>query len=301
MRRIFLWILMPVILVTAYHSAKAPEAETPLPNIPDTSGPIETSIIVIPETVRQGEPVRIVIENIGTSTVESLRFNSKSLDVFTHEDKPSALVGIDLKATPGTYPIKLALSDGRRIEKDLVVGKRQIVTAPLGIPDNLGGNTPEAAQNLVTTLAEENAILAAVPTEKRKLWDGEFEYPLKGKIVVTDEYGYTRSTVNTSVSHKGTDFRATPGAPVYAMNSGKVVLAREFRNYGYTIVIDHGFGVQTLYMHLSVLEVREGDKVIRGQLIAKSGKTGYAEFPHLHISIKIGGVSIDPLKFLELF
>ncbi|MBX4195583.1 M23 family metallopeptidase [Candidatus Parcubacteria bacterium] len=286
-----------VALAVGHKPATAPENTAP--NVPDTEIQ-EVKISILPETILQGDPAEVVVENIGTSTIKSLTFQGKPLGVFTYNDKPTALIGIDLKMPVGVYPLFLSLSDGRTLRKNLIISKRQIVTAPLGIPESLGGNTPEAANNLIATLAEENAIINSVPSENALLWSGPFRFPLE-KVEITDVYGYTRSTVNTTISHKGTDFRAAVGTPVYAMNSGKARLVREFRNYGKTIIIDHGFGLQTIYMHLSEVSIEEGQNVSKGQSIGKSGQTGYAEFPHLHISVKISGISIDPMKFMALF
>ena len=85
------------------------------------------------------------------------------------------------------------------------------------------------------------------------------------------------------------------------MNRGVVRLSKKFTVYGNTVIIDHGNGVMTLYMHLSKRLVKEGSLVEQGQTIGKSGMTGYAEHPHLHISVRINNTSIDPLEFLKLF
>lgn len=296
-------IAIAVALAVQHKQAMAPQSRAP--EVPDT-GTVEEArevgISIQPAAIEQGDPAMVVIKNVGdVSTIRSIIWNGKRLGVFQYNDKPTALVGVDLKMATGVYPLTLTLSDGRIVKKDLVVRKRSIATAPLGIPDQLGGNTPEAEKELLATLAKENAILAAIPTEEKMFWSGEFEFPLKGSIVITDPYGYTRLTGASTISHKGTDFRAAVGTPVYAMNSGVVRLSRNFTDYGGTIVIDHGFGLQTLYMHLSELGVKIGDKVEKGNFIGKSGQTGYAEAPHLHISIKINGISIDPMKFMSLF
>ncbi|MFA6095419.1 MAG: M23 family metallopeptidase, partial [Candidatus Paceibacterota bacterium] len=68
-----------------------------------------------------------------------------------------------------------------------------------------------------------------------------------------------------------------------------------------TIVVDHGLGLMTFYMHLSKIFVNEGELVLPGQVIGLSGDTGYAERPHLHLTVRIGGVSIDPVRFMGLF
>jgi murein DD-endopeptidase MepM/ murein hydrolase activator NlpD len=119
------------------------------------------------------------------------------------------------------------------------------------------------------------------------------------EVFLTDEYGYSRKTGAYTISHKGTDYRAKIGDDVMAISDGKVVLAEEFPTYGKSVVVDHGYGLQSLYMHLSEIRVRVGEDVVKGQVIASSGESGYAEFPHLHLSVRINGTSIDPYFFIE--
>jgi murein DD-endopeptidase MepM/ murein hydrolase activator NlpD len=259
----------------------------------------EISVSVIPDKIEQGDPALIVVN--GTTTIKSLKFNGKTLKTFVHDGKTSALIGFDLRGSFGTFPIELELSDGTEVERKFAVEKRFIATAPLGIPEKLGGDTPEAEKTLINTLVEEGRLISAIPTSPEKLWEGEFALPLKGEIVITDTYGYSRQTGGSSISHKGTDFRAKVGTPVYAMNSGVVRFTRNLRNYGNTVILDHGLGLHTVYMHLSKIEVKEGERVEKGDLIAYSGDTGYVLGPHLHLTVRINGISIDPEKFMKLF
>lgn len=307
----WLWLAIPVIIIGAYMNREtlAPqEAAVAVPNTGTDTAPLATStsptsspgISIAPAHILQGDPVEIEVHGVATSSLKLLTYNGKRLAVFDDAGTPSAAVGIDLNAKTGSYPIVATLANGSTLEANLVIGVREKPEAPLGIPDSLGGNTPEAATNLVNQLARDNAVLNSVPTVAEKLWEGRFIYPVTNPVV-TDVYGYTRDTVNTSISHKGTDFHAPPGTPVMAMNSGVVRVAQSFTAYGNTVIIDHGYGIQTLYMHMSELDVEAGDRVEKGQIIGKSGETGYAEGPHLHISVKINSISIDPEKFLKLF
>jgi murein DD-endopeptidase MepM/ murein hydrolase activator NlpD len=91
------------------------------------------------------------------------------------------------------------------------------------------------------------------------------------------------------------------GTPLYAMNSGTVRFTQNLRNYGNTIIIDHGLGLHTVYMHLSEIGVSLGQEVSKGQMIGRTGDTGYVIGPHLHLTIRINGISIDPERFMELF
>lgn len=310
--KILLWLVLPIAFLTLYfavpQSKNQPEAvsESSVPTekestTPPTLKPIALSIT--PATVIQGEPVLITIDGIPSiSDVQSLTLDDKPMAVFVDEGKIATLIGIDLHRTPGSHPIILTLADGRVIEGKLEISERTMATTEFDIPEQLGGNTPQAEQELTNTLSRDTEILNAITTtmSPEKLWNGRFRLPLAGSPTVTDVYGYSRQTGSVNLSHNGTDFRAPIGTPVYAMNSGTIVFAGSFRNYGNTVIIDHGLGLMTMYMHLSEINVELGNTVKQGDIIAESGNTGYSLGPHLHLSVRIGGFSIDPEKFLEL-
>lgn len=205
-----LLILIPLLILAVCLSR--PDE---LPAVEEPVEPVrEVSLIILPSTVIQGEPVLVVVNDLGTSTIKALTFNGKVVSVFQHESKPSALIGLDLRMTTGTYPLVLTLEDGRKFGKELLVGKRAVVEAPLGIPETLGGNTPASEQELLNTLAQEGAIINSIPTALSKLWNGTFRLPLNPPLVVTDTYGYSRVTGASTLAHKGTDYRAKVGTPV---------------------------------------------------------------------------------------
>lgn len=261
----------------------------------------EKNLKIIPAQVIQGEPMMVVIEGMkDISAVKKITFDGQSVGVFLYQNKPTSLIGIDLRKKAGNYDLIAQFSDGQSIKKIVSVGAREKIEAPLGIPQKLGGDTKESQDKLVNTLAKENKSLANIRTGKKAFWTEKFIYPLS-QIVVTDNYGYSRKTGEYSLAHKGTDFRAKEGAPVTAMNRGVVRIARTYRNYGKVIVIDHGLGLMTFYLHLSKMNINEGELAKRGKVIGLSGQTGYALSPHLHLSIRINNNSIDPVKFMELF
>lgn len=253
-----------------------------------------------PQLLIQGDPVMVQIIGVPKSSVKGISFGGKALKVLNYSGKPTAFSAIDLSGRTGTTTIKARLSDGEILLEDVIVFPRQKSEATLGIPEKLGGDTASSQKTLVDTLAAENAELAALHTGTKAFWTMPFGYPVENPVV-TDTYGYTRLTGSYSISHKGTDYRAPIGTPVLAMNRGVVRLAKTFRNYGNAIVIDHGLGLMTLYMHLSKLKVKEGELVTKGQAIGLSGDSGYAAKPHLHLSVRINGVSIDPEVFMSFF
>ena len=96
------------------------------------------------------------------------------------------------------------------------------------------------------------------------------------------------------------DFRVPSGTPVAAMNDGTVLLARPLFYEGNFVVIDHGQGLLTLYLHLSEFKVKEGERLKRGQQIGLSGGTGRATGPHLHVAVRWQGMYLDPARLMQL-
>ena len=256
--------------------------------------------VFTPESVMQGEPFMLTVKGTDIRDVKKLTFDGKRIPVFVHNGKPTALVGVDLSARAGKHNVRLETLDLDRVDGVVLVQERKKITAPLGIPAKLGGNTKVAQENLVTVLSKENGVLARVKMTDPALFKEAFSAPLEN-MFVTDAYGYLRETGSYSIPHKGTDFRASLGTQVKAINDGVVRLSRDFTVYGKTVAIDHGGGVVSFSMHLSKLAVKEGQKVVKGDIIALSGDSGYAEKPHLHLSVRLSGVSVDPMKFFALF
>jgi len=111
-------------------------------------------------------------------------------------------------------------------------------------------------------------------------------------------YIYKGKKVDQQV-HLGFDLAVSAHTPVVAANDGKVVWAAPLGIYGNCIVVDHGYGLQSIYGHLSELGVKEGDMVKRGQTMGKSGSTGLAAGDHLHFSMQIDGVQVNPVEWWD--
>ena len=148
-----------------------------------------------------------------------------------------------------------------------------------------------------TTLREPTATVKAVGTkEKPKTAStGSYRWPITGTI--TSYFG-TRYIFGSYSYHSGLDIAAYTGAPIYAADGGTVTFSGYSGSYGYLVVITHDNGAQTYYGHNSSLLVSVGDKVYKGQQIAKAGSTGRSTGPHCHFEIRINGTAVNPLSYL---
>jgi murein DD-endopeptidase MepM/ murein hydrolase activator NlpD len=101
----------------------------------------------------------------------------------------------------------------------------------------------------------------------------------------------------TPTFHYGMDFSAKIGTEIYATGNGTVIYSNVKQNYGNCIIIDHGFGYQTLYAHMSKYGARVGQKVVRGEIIGFVGSTGKSTGPHLHYEVIVRGKHDNPAKY----
>ena len=156
---------------------------------------------------------------------------------------------------------------------------------------------------------EIKALEAAVLEEKKKLlanngtaisYDGGvFKFPLASYTRVSDEYGYrTDPFLGTQSFHNGIDFAAPAGTAIYAAYDGQVAAATYNASMGNYVMIDHGDGLYTIYMHASALYVNKGDMVVRGETIAAVGTTGRSTGNHLHFSVRLNGSYVSPWGYL---
>jgi murein DD-endopeptidase MepM/ murein hydrolase activator NlpD len=148
----------------------------------------------------------------------------------------------------------------------------------------------------------EKIVALAKQTAPEMLWKGPFiplgNAKVESKFADHRTYYYEKKEVDQQV-HLGFDLAVTKQIPVLAGNNGKVVYADFLGIYGNCIVIDHGMGVQSLYGHLSSIDVKPGDAVTRSQQIGRSGMTGLAAGDHLHFAILLQGNPVNPVEWWD--
>jgi murein DD-endopeptidase MepM/ murein hydrolase activator NlpD len=218
-----------------------------------------------------------------------------------------ALAGVNLETGPGTYALELAgeTKAGKSSSTKLSFSHKFIVTranypkieVKLSVEGKFTEPTPEQQKQIQDAQEIKKEYLNRV-TPKRE-WSGQFTAPVNAAI--SDVFGSQRVfNGKTSSPHLGLDFRVPSGTPIAALNDGTVILARPLYFEGNFVVLDHGQGLLTLYLHLSEFKVHEGDQVKRGQEIGLSGGTGRATGPHLHVAVRWQGTYLDPARLLAL-
>jgi murein DD-endopeptidase MepM/ murein hydrolase activator NlpD len=215
-----------------------------------------------------------------------------------------ALAGVSFETAPGSYSLDLT-GDRAENRASLTFSRKLAVTAAkypkikvsLSVDQKFTEPTPEQLKEIDESKKVKEDYLNRVSPDRE--WSGKFSAPADAAI--SDVFGSERIfNGKTSSPHQGLDFRVPTGTPVAAMNDGTVLLARPLYYEGNFIVIDHGQGLLTLYLHLSEFKVKEGDVVKRGQEIGLSGGTGRATGPHLHVAVRWQGTYLDPARLIQL-
>ncbi|MCL2813775.1 MAG: peptidoglycan DD-metalloendopeptidase family protein [Oscillospiraceae bacterium] len=157
----------------------------------------------------------------------------------------------------------------------------------------------EESANLLAEINRASKELKALQQSQSKYIGGNFKYPVTPKYPanpISSGFGTRKSPITgRTESHNGIDIPAAYGSPIWAANDGVVLIATYSSSYGNYIVIDHGGGISTLYAHASSLNKKVNDKVMKGDVIAYVGSTGWSTGSHLHFSYMEKGIFKNPL------
>ncbi len=211
------------------------------------------------------------------------------------------LAGASLETKPGAYPIQLRAETvtGQTIayQQKIRVQHQRYPRVMLNVPGRYTAPSPEDLREIEQDKEVKTLVFQTVSPERE--WEGSFARPVEAET--SGVFGVQR-VFNGSVqsTHQGLDFRVPTGTPVAAVNGGRVLLARLLFFEGNCVVIDHGQGLLTLYLHLSKIVVKDGDAVKTGQEIGLSGGTGRATGPHLHLAVRWQGTYLNPAVLLSL-
>lgn len=261
---------------------------------------------VIPEVnfsateILQGDFFSVRLRNIqeGDEIICSTDLAINTPLFYSYSDDRLAIVGVSYRTNPGDYAfcVKVIRDDTVIMEREevITVSLKDFETQYLKVTASLQSKRSEKL--LLEDL--EHTVRAKSKTADYPLWEGVFLMPVEGRI--STEFGVIRYINNVESSrHSGLDIAAEKGTPVKAANRGRVALSKELNVTGNTIIIDHGMNVFSSYSHLDKLHVVEGQMVEKGDMIGEVGSTGFSTGPHLHWTISIGRVFVNPWLFLD--
>lgn len=213
----------------------------------------------------------------------------------------NAIAGVALDVKPGVYTLSLSAStpSGKDVsfQRRVTVRAQKYRTTVITVEGKYTAPSQEQLDIIARDKKTKQETFSKVTPDRE--WAGAFKPPLQAPF--SDTFGTTR-TFNGQVrsTHEGLDFAVVAGTPIAALNAGTVLLARPLYFEGNCVVLDHGQGLLTLYLHMSEIKVKEGDKVERGQVLGLVGGTGRASGPHLHVAVRWQGVYVDPATLLKL-
>ncbi|MCR4817933.1 MAG: M23 family metallopeptidase [Fretibacterium sp.] len=211
------------------------------------------------------------------------------------------LLGADVrKVKPGSCPILFEFTHGRQryhIKGNITINPKTYPSEELKVASRMVNPSKKSLARIRKESQITGAALRTMTTKRK--WTTPPDFPLK-KMHITSYYGFHRIfNGQPRAPHAATDLRATVGTTVRAPFAGTVILTGNHYYAGKSIYIDSGNGVITVFFHLSQIRVKKGDRVTRGQVIAKSGDTGRITGPHLHYGLNLAGQFVDPMPLFK--
>ncbi|NER01975.1 MAG: M23 family metallopeptidase [Okeania sp. SIO3C4] len=253
------------------------------------------TVQITPTNPQLGDTLSVVIQESIRGATPTVNMDGKTYPFFSiGQNKLRALLPTTPLDRPGTRQIKITTETGVQ-NVNVNLQSRSFPTQSIWLPpgkDSLKGTDLEfdrvgAFKKLVTP---------------EKFWNGPFIRPNQGPVSTI--YGvrrYYNGEFAENYYHRGVDYADYNGSPVVAPAAGRVALvgleSQGFEIHGNTVGIDHGQGVTSIFIHLSRVNVREGDFVKAGQLIGGVGSTGASTGPHLHWGLYVSGQAVDPVPW----
>ncbi len=247
-----------------------------------------------------GELVQVSVPSMGAAGALHVRAFDRDWLAYPNGDSWTALVGIDLATPPGQYEVAVRVDTStgvRRGSVTLDVAKKSFPTRTLQVDPSFV-DPPANVQARIEREAAELTQLwrTSTPTPH---WTGAFLRPVPH--AANSAFG-VRSVFNGQARnpHGGADFNSPAKTPVQAPAAGRVLLAGDLYYTGGTVMIDHGAGLISLFAHLSAIDVAKGAVVAAGDRLGLVGATGRVTGAHLHWTVRVSGVSVDPMSLLDV-
>lgn len=246
---------------------------------------------VSPKQVKLGDTLRITC----SADFTSAKLNDRTAKLYLQKDgRRFGLLPISVKDSPGSF--SLNLSRGERAETEAL----QVVVRKTIFPSQNVTLSPEV-EGLRST-PEEMAVLNNFKESisDTRSWADPLEPPVGG--CMTSPFGVKRlhNGKPTGEYHGGVDQRTPEGEPIRAVAAGTVTFAKPFNVLGNAVGIDHGQGLESMYLHMSRLVATSGATVQRGDILGYAGSTGRSTGPHLHWVLYVNGINVNPAQWVKL-
>lgn len=251
-----------------------------------------------------GQLAEVFVSGVEPGSTEKLevRVSGHAFPLWkTGERSWQGLLSLDRDEKPGLREVScvaLAAGSERPLGKtELHVVEREYGIQHLTVDEGMVTLSPENEARA----ERENALIRSVLAQStpERFWSFPFLYPAKGHI--SGPFGVRRVFNGKPKSyHGGVDIAAAKNSSVDATAAGRVALVGDFYYTGWTVLVDHGLGLYSAYFHMSELKVAEGQRVEPGQLVGLVGSTGRSTGPHLHWSMYLSGLRVDPESVLAL-
>lgn len=242
-------------------------------------------------TVPQGDVVRLLC----TAPVASARMKSKTVPLFKQANGEwLGLMPISAVTPPATESITFLSSTGQEVQTlELRIQDAHFATQNVNLAPGIANlhNSPEEVQ-LLKGFRENMSDV--------RYWQDHFVAPVEGCMISPFGVMRYRNHKPTGEYHGGVDLRSPAGTPVHAAADGTVKLAQLITVLGNTVAIDHGQGVETISMHMSRLVVEPGASVKQGDVVGYVGTTGRSSGPHLHWTLYVNSVQVNPGQWVHL-
>jgi len=257
-----------------------------------------------PPAPRQGSLFRVRVSGIPAGTRVSSKVAGQPLHFAvsaTDSTAAEAFAALPIDAD-GSLGVVLFCSVGERQDSFVIRLETRSANYPidhLTVAPRFATPPDSATADRIRRESERALAVAKNAHETPRLWSDPFVLPRQSRI--TSGFGHAREYNGTLTSrHMGTDFAGASGAPVRAVNRGVVRIVDAFFYGGNVVYVDHGAGLTSAYLHLSQQAVTAGDTVGRGQVIGRVGATGRVTGPHLHLIVRYGDVTVDPMSLFAI-
>jgi len=249
------------------------------------------NLTIRPADARQGDVVQVLT----SAAASAARMNGRTIRLFPQTDGTRlGLLPLESTYKPGDYKIELLGTADNVIETgSLKVRDAHFAKQDVRLSRTL--QTLRPAPGEVETLAALRNTVSEV-----RYWSEPYVRPVPGCLV--SPYGVRRyhNGRPTGAAHGGVDLRGAAGTPIEAFAGGVVRIVREFNVTGHVVGIDHGQGMTSMYLHMSTFATKEGATVSKGDVLGYVGTTGRSTAPHLHWTVMVNGVSVNPAQWIPM-